>query len=113
MGIFSKKQTVTQSFRDKLTSILSPAEAKALEESAEVLDQEIDTVVEPSAVEEDDLENLSEEQLVEVLEEELTSYITYLLDEGFSDQEVEDLIIAALADEADEEAVDDEEETAE
>lgn len=107
MGIFTNKHNVSSSFKDKLAQVLNPQEAKALEEAAKEAEA---VVTEPEAeVVSDDLEQLSEEQLVEVLEEELTGYISFLLDEGFDEDEIENIILTALQDddagyEAEEEA---------
>lgn len=47
-------------------------------------------------------EILTEEQIFEALEQELGPHIAYLLDEGFSEEEVENIIVDMLSEEQDE-----------
>lgn len=47
---------------------------------------------------EEDLEELTEEQIFDFLEEEVGPHVEFLLDEGFSEEEIENIIIEMLED---------------
>lgn len=82
---------VTPSFREALAGVLK---GKKVEE--EIVEHE--EVVEEEVIEEENLELLGEEELLELMEKELGPHIAYLLDEGFSEEEVENIIVEMLED---------------
>ena len=84
------KKHVTPSFQRALQEVLNGG--KKAEEETPVVEKE----VELSENQEDNLEELTEEELFTVMEEELGPHIAYLLDEGFSEEEVENIIIEML-----------------
>jgi len=100
MGIFTNKARVSDSFKEKLAKVINGETVEEEKKVKEAKVEEVKQLDESSEAVEvtEDLENLDEAQLVEILEAELTGYISYLLDEGFSDDEVEALILAALED---------------
>ena len=93
------KKFATPSFRNALAEVLNGG--KKQDEVVEK--QEVEETVE--LAEDDNLEELTEEELLTVMEEELGPHIAYLLDEGFSEEEVENIMVEMLSAEDEEELV--------
>lgn len=87
------KKHVTPSFQKALAEVLNGG--KKVEEEKPI-ETPVEKSVELSETQEDNLETLTEEELFSVMEEELGPHIAYLLDEGFSEDEVENIIVDML-----------------
>lgn len=107
MAYFSDSKPVSNSFRDALKEVMggkkadedleeSKHESKAEEKAEEKAEKK---EVEEVAAADTDLQDLSEEELFQVMEEELGPHIAYLLDEGFSEEEIENIIVEMLSEE--------------
>jgi len=83
--------------KDKDKKVYNKEDSKPAPASDSKKSYHEDTELESEAVE------LTEEEIISALEEELTPHISHLLDEGFSEDEIELLILNMLADEENEE----------
>lgn len=79
---------VTPSFKAALAEVLG------VKKKEEPVKEDLPKVIE----EDENLEELNEEELLSLMEEELGPHIAYLLDEGFSEEEVENIIVEMLED---------------
>jgi SOS response regulatory protein OraA/RecX len=111
MAYFSDSKPVSNSFREALKDVLGPKKAddEVLEsshesEAEEKAEEKAEKKSKKKEVEEtveaqDDLTELTEEELFLVMEQELGPHIAYLLDEGFSEEEIENIIVEMLSEE--------------
>ena len=94
------KKYATASFRNALAEVLNGGKKQdAVVEKKQEVKEKVELA------EADNLEELSEEEPLTVMEEELGPHIAYLLDEGFSEEEVENIMVEMLSAEDEEELV--------
>lgn len=91
---YGDNNKVSASFIEALRSVVAPDSAKKTEVVAEKAAKK-EELTEESINEE---ELISEEEFMELLEDELGPHIGYLLDEGFSPEEIETIIVEMLLD---------------
>ena len=111
------KKHVTTSFREALGKCIATGQGKSLEELHKMprgakLEEPVEEVqqLDEDQVAEEELEavELDEAEFIAELEEEMAPHILELIGEGFSDAEIEDIILEMLM--ADDEEIEDEEE---
>jgi len=111
------KKHVTTSFREALGKCIATGQGKSLEELHKMprgakLEEPVEEVqqLDEDQVAEEELEavELDEAEFIAELEEEMSPHILKLIGEGFSDAEIEDIILEMLM--ADDEEIEDEDE---
>ena len=109
------KKHVTPSFRNALSDVLGIKKEQALEEmaagkpgpkrAAKIADGKVDAIKpwEHKTNEETELteDELTEEEIFDILAEEFTPHIEKLIDEGFTDEEITELIVEMINTEED------------